>query len=53
MHEKTCGGGSAVAERVRKRTIILLPNTFDYLPKKMLLLGESKEVWENGVGNIL
>ena len=53
MHEKTCGRGSAVAEGIRKRTIKLLSQHIRLSPKKMLLLGESKEVWENGVGNIL
>ena len=53
VHEKTCGRGSAVAEGIRKRTIILLSQHIWLSPKKMLLLGESKEVWENGVGNIL
>lgn len=34
MHEKTCGRGSAVAEGIRKRTIILLSQHICYLPKR-------------------
>lgn len=43
MHEKTCGRGSAAAERVRKKDNNIIIPTYLIISQNVLLLGEKKE----------
>lgn len=42
MHEKTCGGGSAVAERVRKKDNNIIIPTYLNISQKCANIGRKK-----------
>ena len=42
MHEKTCGGGSAVAERVRKKDNNIIIPTYLIISPNASILGERR-----------